>query len=95
VLDLYVAPQARRSGLVLRLISYVADNVHRDGGIFLRGEVAGDAANRRLYGRSAVTEPGVQCTLSGRAFRTVAALVQATPRAAVRLLPDRAWNFQA
>lgn len=95
VMDLYVEPPFRGRAVALRLLAFVADQVRERGGVYLKGSIAGAPGNGRLYGRSAVLDSGLVCTLSGRAFRTLADAKALDIRAAVRSLPPTAWNYQA
>ena len=95
VLDLFVRPQFRGRAVALRLLAFVADRVREDGGAYMKGSIAGAPGNGRFYSRSAVLDSGVACTLSGRAFRTLADTETLDIRAAVRSLPPPAWNYEA
>lgn len=94
VLDLYVRPSARGRTMALRLLSSVASAVRAGGGSFLRGRAVDSTGAARLYARAAVCESGLECTLSGRAFRQLAELENSPTRELVRSLPDRSWNYE-
>jgi GNAT superfamily N-acetyltransferase len=95
VIDLYVAPEMRGRGVALALLSALADEVRRRGGVFIKGSAVSDAAVRKLYARFAVINPGVDCIVGGRAFRRLAELSGRPAREALRLLPELAWNYEA
>ncbi|MBA3525723.1 MAG: hypothetical protein M3438_06430 [Pseudomonadota bacterium] len=42
----------------------------------------------------AVSFAAVDCTVTGRAFRTLAKLADASPEAVVRSLPSKSWNYE-
>lgn len=93
VLDLFVAPEARGWGVASSLLAFAAKEVRQEGGLYMKGTVAGDTPNRRMYSRATVVEAGTGCTLSGRAFQVVADGWQLAPRAAVRALPSVSANY--
>ena len=93
MLDLFVAPEARGWGMALELLAFAAGEIRQDGGLYIKGTIAGDPHNRRLYSRAAVVEAGTGCTLSGRAFQVVADGWHLDPRAALRALPPVSANY--
>ena len=95
ILDLFVTPSARGRAVALMLLCRAADEIRRKGGVYLQGGAVDSGSGRRLYERSAVCEPGLQCTISGRAFTRFAQLADADIRHAVLSLPDPTWNFEA
>lgn len=93
LLDVFVQKDSRGGAIAPELLLATVADVAREGGVFLRGhEVAmqGD----RLYRRFAVTQPGTEFTLSGRAFRELAALDGKPLREVLRALPSRSDNFE-
>jgi GNAT superfamily N-acetyltransferase len=94
VLDLYVAPSHRGFGVALALVAAVANRVRDRGGVFVKGQAVEHPGLRETYERIAMSFPGADCIVGGRAFRALAALDGQAPRAMVRGLPDRAWNSE-
>ncbi len=94
ILDVFVTPEARGRAVALMLLCRAAHAIRRDGGVYLQGGAVDGGSGRRLYARSAVCEPGVQCTVSGRAFTRFADLADADIRDAVLSLPNPAWNYE-
>lgn len=95
VIDMFVVREARGRSVGPALVCAVAAAVLKRGGRFLRGQATEDAAVRRLYERVAICNVALQCTISGRAFRTLAGLDSESPRLIARSLPDKAWNREA
>jgi GNAT superfamily N-acetyltransferase len=95
VLDLYVCPEARGRAVAIRLLAAAAAQLRLDGGAFLRGTALDTGRGKALYGRTAVCNPTMECTLSGRAFRELAELEKLPARELVRRLPSAAWNYEA
>lgn len=95
VSDLYVAPAVRGLGLAAALVAYCCAEVQAAGGAYLRGEAYDRPSTRRLYGRIAVLQPSGEVALGGRAFRVMAELAGASPRAILAQLPRVEWNYQA
>ena len=95
VIDMYVLPAFRGRTIGPLLVAAAAAEARRRGGLFLKGQAVDDPAVRRLYARLAVSFAAVDCTLAGRAFRTVADLARASPKALVRSLPQKSWNYEA
>lgn len=95
VIDMFVTSPSRGKGIGPALVCAVAAQVQQQGGCFLRGQAVEDASVRKLYGRVAVTGAAVECTVSGRAFRAVAALASQPAKVIVRTLPAREWNYEA
>ena len=95
VADLYVVPARRGLGLALRLVTAVCAITQREGGTYLQG-LAFDRASAvgRFYERIAVAFDSAECHCSGRAFRRLAELDGEPPRAIVRGLPPKAWNYE-
>jgi GNAT superfamily N-acetyltransferase len=90
--ELYVAPARRGRGVAPQLIAFACAEIERAGGVFLRGTAVASAA--ALYDRVAWGWNCREVTIGGRAFRTIAALAGASPRAIVRGLPDPRWNHE-
>ena len=95
VADLYVVPAHRGLGLALGLVAAVCAMTRREGGTYLHG-AAFDRASAvgRFYDRIAVAFDSAECYCSGRAFRRLAELNGQPPRAIVRGLPPKAWNYE-
>lgn len=68
------------------LVAYCCAAVLAAGGAYLRG---------RLHGRFAVLRPSGEVALGGRAFRRMAELAGAAPRAILAGLPPVTWNYEA
>ena len=95
IIDMFVTPAVRGRSIGPLLVCAVAAEVHARGGLFLRGQAVKDRAVRRLYERVAVTAMTIECTISGRAFRTLSKLAGGTAKDVARRLPDRTWNYEA
>lgn len=95
VMDMFVVPMFRGRGLGASLVCAVAAEVVQAGGRFLKGQAVEDLSVRRLYARVAINFAAVDCTLAGRALRTMAGLADASPKEIARSLPLRSWNFEA
>ena len=96
IYDLYVVPEHRGRGIAVQLLARVAARALADGACYMRGSAALEPTpGRRLYDRACVFFPGATANLSGRAFRHLAGLADASPREIARSLPQRAWNFEA
>jgi ribosomal protein S18 acetylase RimI-like enzyme len=92
ILDVYVSAWDRGRGMAARLVMRVAADVQKQGGAYVRGQATSDSTVQRLYERVAVSHPGANIHVGGRAFRALAALSGASPRAILQALPDRSWN---
>ncbi|MFT3706943.1 MAG: GNAT family N-acetyltransferase [Archangium sp.] len=93
LLDIYVKQELRGSVFAPLLIHETVSRVAKDGGFFLKGQgvsVQGD----RFYDRLAVTFPGTEFILGGRAFRELAGLHGRPLREIIRLMPNRDANFE-
>lgn len=93
LLDMYVKPEIRGGVFAPLLIHETVSRVAKDGGHFLRGQgvsVQGD----KFYDRLAVTFPGTEFILGGRAFRELAGLHGRPLREIIRLMPNRDANFE-
>ncbi len=95
VIDLYVAPGKRGRAVSLLLLVEVAAQVAKVGGKFIKGQAIPKPGVRELYDRIAMSFPGADCIVGGRAFRALAELSGRSPRHVVAHLPDRAWNHEA
>lgn len=95
VSDLYVVPAARGLGVAAALVAFCCAEVRAAGGAYLRAEAYDRPSTRRLYGRAAVVMPSGEVAMGGRAFRRMADLAGATPRAILAGLPPAAWNHEA
>ena len=95
VADLYVVPAHRGLGVAIALVAAVCATAQRDGGSYLHGG-AFDRASPvgRFYERIAVAFDSAECHCAGRAFRRLAELHGQGPRAIVRGLPPKAWNYE-
>jgi GNAT superfamily N-acetyltransferase len=95
VVDLYVAPAQRGHAVSLLLLIEVASQAQQLGGTFIKGQAIMKPGVRELYDRVAMSFPGADCIVGGRAFRALAELSGRPPRFVVRNMPDRAWNYEA
>jgi GNAT superfamily N-acetyltransferase len=95
VIDLFVAPKFRGYALSALLIAEAASNVRASGGVFIKGQAVTRPGIQSLYERVAMSFPGADCIVGGRAFRALADLAGQTSRFVVRHLPDKAWNREA
>lgn len=95
VSDLYVVPTQRGMGVALALVAACAAEVHRAGGLFLRGGAYDRESTRRAYARVAVVQASGETNLGGRALRRLAELAGRPPRDILRNLPPVEWNFEA
>lgn len=93
--DLYVAPAHRGVGMALALLASVCGTARGEGLTYLRG-TSFDRASPvgRFYDRIAVATESAECHCSGRAFRRLAELQGQAPRAILRRLPPKAWNYE-
>jgi predicted N-acetyltransferase YhbS len=91
--DLYVEPAARGGAVAPALVARACAEVRAAGGVYLVGTAVGEGP-ARLYARVASTWPTVEAILGGRAFRTLADLAGASPRAIARGLPRPEWNLE-
>ena len=94
VIDLYVAPQHRGRGIALQMLATVAAGIQSNGGVFLKGGAAENAAVKRFYTRAALMAGNGECYLSGRAFKHIAGFAGKPVREMVRSVPDPAWNLE-
>ena len=95
VADLYVAPAQRGHAISLLLLVEVASQAQQLGGKFVKGQAITKPGVRELYDRVAMSFPGADCIVGGRAFRALAELSGRPARFVVRNMPDRAWNYEA
>jgi GNAT superfamily N-acetyltransferase len=95
IADVYVTPAGRGLGAALLLIARACRDAHALGGAFLRGGAYERASTRMFFSRVAVVAPSGETHLSGRAFRHLAQLQDASVRALLRSLPVLEWNHQA
>jgi GNAT superfamily N-acetyltransferase len=94
VADLFVIPDARGHGVALVLLAGACAEARKAGAVFLRGgSFDRNSATGRFYDRIAISFDSAECYCSGRAFRHLADLHGSSPRALVRSLPPREWNF--
>jgi hypothetical protein len=92
---MFVTQTARGSAIGALLVCAVAAEIHARGGLFLRGQAVDARSVRRLYERVAVTATTMECTISGRAFRTLSNLAGGTPRDLASSVPAKSWNYEA
>ena len=95
IADVYVAPSERGYGAALLLIARACRDASALGGKFLRGGAYERASTRRFFSRVAVVASSGETHLSGRAFRHLAQLQDASVRELLRNLPLRQWNHEA
>lgn len=93
LLDLYVQKPLRGGGIAPELLLATIASVNRTGGHFLRGQGVSEQGDR-LYDRFAVTFPGTEFMLGGRAFRELAGLFGLPLREAFRRIPAKSANFE-
>ena len=93
LLDLYVQKSVRGGSVAPELLLATVAAVQADGGCFLKGQGV-TAAGDRLYERLAMTFPGTDFILGGRAFRELAALQGLPLREVVRRLPPKTANHE-
>ncbi len=93
LLDLYVMKEYRGGAFAPELLLATLVAVQGEGGKFLRGQGV-SAQGDRLYGRFAVTFPGTEFIVGGRAFRELAALHGKPLREALRAIPPKRANFE-
>lgn len=93
LLDVFVQKDSRGGAIAPELLLATVADVAREGGVFLRGQEVAMQGDR-LYQRFAVTAPGTEFSLSGKAFRALAALDGKPLREVLRALPARSDNFE-
>lgn len=93
LLDIYVKREVRGGTFAPFLLHETVAAVSKDGGVFLKGQGV-SAQGDRLYDRLAVTFPGTEFILGGKAFRELAALHGRPLREIIRALPSRDANFE-
>lgn len=93
LLDVFVQREFRGGAIAPELLLATVADVAREGGAFLRGQEVAMQGDR-LYQRFAVTQPGTEFSLSGRAFRELAALDGKPLREVLRALPPRSANLE-
>ena len=92
VSDLFVLPRFRGRGVAPLIVAGVARHVEALGGRFVKGR--GADVGGGLSTRIAVACDGGECYIGGGAFRALAGLADASPRALAKGLPNRAKNFE-
>ncbi len=95
VIDMYVVPTFRGRAVSLLLIVQLASRVRDGGGSFVKGQAVTRRGVQGLYERVAMSFPGADCIVGGRAFRALADLAGRPARFVVKNLPDKSWNHQA
>jgi GNAT superfamily N-acetyltransferase len=93
LLDLFVQKAVRGGSVAPELLLATVAAAQAEGGVFLKGQGV-TAQGDRLYGRLAVTFPGTEFMLGGRAFRELAQLAGKPLRVVLRLLPPRSANWE-
>ena len=93
LLDLYVQKTARGSPFAPQLLLATIAAVSKVGGKFLRGKGVSEQGDA-LYDRFAVTFPGTEFILGGRAFRELGALKGVPLRQALKMIPPQSANFE-
>ena len=93
LLDLYVQKGARGSAFAPQLLLATISAVSKHGGVFLRGKGVSNQGDA-LYDRFAVTFPGTEFILGGRAFRELGALKGVPLRQAMKMIPPKSANFE-
>jgi GNAT superfamily N-acetyltransferase len=90
VIDMFVSQPARGRGVALLMMTAIASEIQREGGVFLKGGAVDNEAVKHFYARIAMGMP--ECYVSGRAFRHLADLSGKPLREIVRNLPEPVWN---
>lgn len=93
LLDVFVQKAFRGGAIAPELLLGIVADVAKDGGVFLRGQEVAMQGDR-LYQRFAVTQPGTEFSLSGRAFRELARLDGQPLREVLRQLPPKSANYE-
>ena len=93
IIDMFVNAEYRGRGVAAALLAAVAAAVHRKEGKYLKGQAVENAVSRRLYARVAVSFPGADYIVGGRAFRKLAELAGRRVRAIIHGLPQKEWNY--
>jgi GNAT superfamily N-acetyltransferase len=94
LMDLYVEPKYRGKAIALAIIVSVAQQIHDRGGHYLRGKAIPNKTVERFYDRVAVSFPGTEYNVGGRAFRCLSELSGHTPREMLVSLPQKEWNYE-
>lgn len=94
LLDIYVRPEVRGGTFAPLLIHETVAAVAKMGGKFLKGKNVSVQGNR-LYDRLAVTFPGTEFILGGRAFRELVTLHGKPLKDIIRAFPSREMNFES
>jgi GNAT superfamily N-acetyltransferase len=95
IVDLYVEPAHRGTGVALALAAAVCNRGLQEGLTYLRGTSFDRAsAVGHFYDRIAVTTHSAECHCAGRAFRRLAQLHGQSPRSMLRELPPKEWNYE-
>jgi len=81
-------------GVAPALVYTVAAEILRRGGTYVKGQAVDNRAVQRLYARFAISFPGAEYVVGGRAFRRLAELAGRSASIAVRSLPEKSWNHE-
>lgn len=94
VMDMFVEPNYRGRGVAVQLIIAIATQIEQQGGVYLRGQAVENPSVQHFYQRCSWHFSGVECYVSGRAFRRLIELSGQRMRDVVRNLPEPAWNYE-
>ena len=94
LMDLYVEPKYRGQGIALCIIASVAQQIHDQGGHYIRGKAIPNQMVERFYSRVAVSFPGTEYNIGGRAFRCLAEISGQSSREMLLSLPQKSWNYE-
>ncbi|MFM7447547.1 MAG: GNAT family N-acetyltransferase [Leptolyngbyaceae cyanobacterium] len=93
-MDIFVEPNYRGRGIAVQMLITIATQIEQQGGVYLRGQAVENPSVQHLYQRCAWHFSGVECYVSGRAFRRLTELSGQSLRDVVRNLPEPAWNSE-
>ncbi len=94
LMDLFVERAWRVRGVAVQLVILAAVGIAAHGGRYLKAQATA-AASQAMARRVAVTFPGVDCIVGGRAFRRIVELHGRPLREIVRALPPPRWNWES
>jgi GNAT superfamily N-acetyltransferase len=94
VIDFFVRPSHRGRGAAVLLITELAGEIRKHGGVYFKGGAVDSPVVRRLYQKIAMCLPDGESYVSGRAFRRLAELSGESLRKIMREMPEAAWNHE-
>jgi ribosomal protein S18 acetylase RimI-like enzyme len=95
IIDMYVLPAYRGRAVAVQLVAHAATDIAAKGGHFVQGQAVETGAGKRLYKRLAMSFPGTNCIVGGRAFRALTELAGRDARTICATLPPHEWNYEA